>query len=52
MRERLELVGGALVVESTPGQGTRLLITVPRDPQRRVAPAPLAAPVPAAGVPV
>jgi signal transduction histidine kinase len=51
-RERLELVGGALAVESTAGQGTRLLVTVPRDPQPRRAPGPLSAPVPAEGAPV
>jgi signal transduction histidine kinase len=30
MRERLELVGGALRVEAAPGRGTRLTVTVPR----------------------
>ncbi len=29
MRERLELVGGTLTVESAPGAGTRLIATVP-----------------------
>ena len=32
VRERLELVGGVLQVESSPGQGTRLYATVPKDP--------------------
>lgn len=32
VRERLELVGGAMEVESSPGQGTSLYATVPRDP--------------------
>ena len=31
VRERLELVGGVLQVESSPGQGTRLYATVPKD---------------------
>lgn len=30
MRERAELVGGTLEVRSAPGEGTRLLLTVPR----------------------
>jgi two-component system sensor histidine kinase DegS len=29
MRERLQLLGGKLVIKSTPGQGTRVLITAP-----------------------
>jgi signal transduction histidine kinase len=29
MRERLELIGGTLRVQTTPGQGTRLTVTVP-----------------------
>lgn len=38
VRERLELVGGSLEVESEPGEGTRLRITVPKDPLARNAP--------------
>jgi signal transduction histidine kinase len=33
VRERLELVGGTVQVESRPGQGTSLYATVPRDLQ-------------------
>jgi signal transduction histidine kinase len=29
MRERVELLGGALEVDSAPGQGVRILLTVP-----------------------
>jgi signal transduction histidine kinase len=29
MRERIEIIGGSLHIESEPGHGTRLLITVP-----------------------
>ena len=29
VRERLELVGGRLEIESAPGQGTRMTISVP-----------------------
>lgn len=32
VRERLELVGGTMQVESSPGQGTTLTATVPKDP--------------------
>jgi signal transduction histidine kinase len=32
VRERLELVGGTLQVESSPGQGTSLYTTIPKDP--------------------
>ena len=32
VRERLELVGGAMEVESSPDRGTSLYATVPRDP--------------------
>jgi signal transduction histidine kinase len=32
LQERLELIRGSLKLESTPGQGTRLLITVPKNP--------------------
>ncbi len=32
MRERLELVGGAMKVDSHPNQGTHLFITIPRQP--------------------
>lgn len=32
VRERLELVGGTLELDSIPGKGTRLTITVPRNP--------------------
>src|SRR5229473_7677976 len=31
LQERLELVGGSLKVESAPGAGTSLRVTVPRD---------------------
>ena len=31
LQERLELVGGSLQVESAPGEGTVLVVTVPRD---------------------
>ncbi len=31
LQERLELVGGSLKVESAPGEGTVLVVTVPRD---------------------
>lgn len=31
-RERLELVGGSLQLESSPGAGTSLFVTVPKDP--------------------
>jgi signal transduction histidine kinase len=30
MRERLELIGGSLQVDSAPGRGTSLTLTVPR----------------------
>jgi signal transduction histidine kinase len=29
MRERVEMLGGSLNVESNPGEGTRLEVTVP-----------------------
>jgi signal transduction histidine kinase len=32
VRERLELVGGSMQLESKPGEGTCLCVTVPRDP--------------------
>jgi signal transduction histidine kinase len=32
MRERIEIIGGSLQIESEPGHGTRLLITVPVAP--------------------
>jgi signal transduction histidine kinase len=32
LQERVELVGGSMKIESAPNQGTRLLITVPKDP--------------------
>jgi signal transduction histidine kinase len=32
VRERLELVGGTVRVDSSPGQGTSLYATIPRDP--------------------
>lgn len=32
MRERLELVGGSIGLESAPGRGTCLVITAPKDP--------------------
>jgi signal transduction histidine kinase len=35
-RERLELVGGTLRMESTPGQGTSLYATIPKDPLVRI----------------
>jgi signal transduction histidine kinase len=50
MRERLELVGGALAVESAAGQGTRLRIIVPGESQPRLAPGPLPLPVAPDGV--
>jgi signal transduction histidine kinase len=31
MREKLQPLGGALKIESAPGQGTKLFITVPRE---------------------
>jgi signal transduction histidine kinase len=33
IRERLELIGGRLAVESAPGAGTRVNLTIPRTPQ-------------------
>ena len=33
MRERLELVGGSLRVDTAPARGTRLMVTVPRVPK-------------------
>jgi signal transduction histidine kinase len=35
LRERLELVGGALRIESAAGMGTQLEVTIPRDPPAR-----------------
>lgn len=32
VRERLELVGGSLQLESSPSAGTRLFVTIPKDP--------------------
>ena len=32
VRERLELVGGSLQIESSPGAGTSLFVTIPKDP--------------------
>jgi signal transduction histidine kinase len=32
MRERLELVGGSFALQSSPGVGTRLRVSVPKDP--------------------
>jgi signal transduction histidine kinase len=32
MRERVEQVGGQVRVDSSPGAGTRLTVTVPSDP--------------------
>ncbi len=29
IRERLELLGGSAIIESAPGQGTRVVLTVP-----------------------
>ena len=52
MRERLELVGGAVAVESAAGQGTWLRVTVPGDSQPRLTPSSLPQPVPAEGVSV
>lgn len=52
MRERLELVGGALAVESAAGQGTWLRVTVPGDSQPRLTPGPLPLPVAPEGVPI
>jgi signal transduction histidine kinase len=38
LKDRVEATGGTLVVESRPGQGTRLLAELPVDPDRRPAP--------------
>ena len=35
VRERLELVGGSLQIESSPGAGTSLFVIVPKDPLMR-----------------
>jgi signal transduction histidine kinase len=37
MRERTELIGGKLKIHSTPGKGTKITVTVPKDskPKRR-----------------
>jgi signal transduction histidine kinase len=37
VQERLELVGGNLNLESSPGKGTTLFVTVPKDPLVRIA---------------
>ena len=37
VQERLELVGGNLKLESSPGKGTTLFITVPKDPLVHIA---------------
>ena len=38
LKDRVEATGGTLVVESRPGQGTRLLAELPVDPDRPPAP--------------
>ena len=38
MRERLDLLGGTLTIDSTPGSGTRVIATVPSAPQAHHAP--------------
>jgi signal transduction histidine kinase len=38
VRERLEMVGGSLQVESKSGEGTSLLVTIPKDPLMRTRP--------------
>ncbi|MEW6752530.1 MAG: ATP-binding protein [Candidatus Latescibacterota bacterium] len=40
IRERLGLVGGHLQIDSTPGQGSRLVLTAPLDPAGSAAPTP------------
>jgi len=35
MRERAEVLGGSLLIESAPGSGTRVVVTVPLSPRRR-----------------
>ena len=35
MRERVELIGGSITIDSAPGQGTRLVVTVPLSPESR-----------------
>ena len=37
MRERIELVGGTLRVDSAPGRGTRVIAMVPLAPAARTA---------------
>jgi signal transduction histidine kinase len=36
MRERAELVGGSLAIESSPGQGTAVFLRIPLHPSSRV----------------
>jgi nitrate/nitrite-specific signal transduction histidine kinase len=33
MRERANLIGGQLTIDSSPGQGTRIQVTVPTTPE-------------------
>jgi two-component system sensor histidine kinase UhpB len=42
MRERLAMIGGELIVDSTPGEGTRIIARAPVQPK----PEPIAAPIP------
>jgi signal transduction histidine kinase len=35
MQERAEALGGSFAVESTPGEGTKIVVTLPKDSQRR-----------------
>ena len=46
MRERMELAGGSLRIDSTPGAGTRIIAIVPQNPRAR--PTPVATPTPTA----
>jgi hypothetical protein len=36
IRERTELIGGELTIDSTPGQGTRFTISVPKEKEIRL----------------
>jgi len=31
MRERVEMLGGQIIIQSTPGKGTRIFVTIPRE---------------------
>jgi signal transduction histidine kinase len=37
MRERMELVGGSLRIDSAPGRGTRVIAIVPQNPRIKAA---------------